>query len=157
MRTKLLLVLALSLSVVGIAYAVSTYTFINSNNGAAINGSSNKANCLRAVMMAVNANVPNAFTCSSDTCVQSGTSFVKGRVYSCFDDGSTDSSGQPGRRCKVDGPYTTWRTLSYSQGARVCRISPQSCYTFGSCSVNGDPLMYAGWGDAPSTFAKVFP
>lgn len=146
---------------VGIAYAYAEFKFVNSNNGAAMTSNSNKLDCLRTLMMSVNAGIPNAFDCSSDTCYQHNTSFVKGRIYSCFDTGAM-VGGHPARRCKVDGLYSSWRTVDYSQGVNQCYVCPQGWYTgSGSCNIDGfgNPLMNAFWqvGGSFDQIVKVFP
>lgn len=161
MRQRLL---ALALGVVvlgcvGVAYAYAEFTFINSNNGASMTSSSNKLDCLRTLMMGVNSNISNAFDCSSDTCYQHNSTFVKGKIYSCFDDGGT-VGGQPTRTCKVDGLYSTWRTVHYSQGINQCYVCPQANYTGGGCNVDGfgNPLQNALWqtGGSFNQIVKIF-
>lgn len=155
-----MLLIAIALLYTTSAYAYTDETFINSNNGTALTSNSNKLDCLRAIMMLVNRDLPNAWDCSGDTCYQHNTSFVKGRIYSCFDTGDT-VNGQPTRRCKIDGPYTTWRTVDYSQGISQCYVCPQAFYTGGACNADGfgNPLMNALWdvGGSFNQIVKQFP
>lgn len=110
------------------ALSVTTYTFINSNNGAAIwnDGTSDKHKCLRAVMMSVNAGMSNQFDCTSDTCTQhTAPHTVVATATSCYDDGGAN----PLRFCKLSGSaWSPWVTLMYTQGAKGCAICAQGTY-----------------------------
>lgn len=110
------------------ALSITTYTFINSNNGAQIynDGTSDKHKCLRAVMMSVNAGMSNQFDCTSDTCTQhTAPHTVVGTATSCYDDGGAN----PVRFCKLSGSaWNPWRTLVYTQGGKGCAICAQGTY-----------------------------